>query len=69
MLKSIIGMTLEQAKKFMHNFDNMINEKDYDKDALGEALAFDEIYKQESRKTCATLPYKGLEKIIKEIGE
>ena len=33
---------------------------------LGEALAFDEIYKQESRKTCATLPYKGLIKIINE---
>ena len=60
MIKKIIGMTLAEAKTFTENFENMINEKEY------EALAFDEIYKQESRKTCATLPYKGLIKIINE---
>ena len=64
MLKKIIGMTIEQAKEFIHNFDNMIYEKDYNKDSMDEALAFDQICKQESRKTCATLPYRGLEKII-----
>lgn len=66
MIKKIIGMTLTEAKEFITNFDNMINEKEYNKENLDEALAFDEIYKQESRKTCATLPYKGLLKIINE---
>ena len=64
MIKKIIGMTIEEAKDFIKNFDNMIYEKDYERDLMGEALAFDEICKQESRKTCATLPYRGLEKII-----
>src|SRR5574344_1358032 len=65
MIKKIIGMTLEEANNFITNFENMINEKPYDKDILGEAIVFDEIYKQESRKTCATLSYRGLDKIIK----
>ena len=64
MIKKIIGMTLEEANVFIKNFDNMIYEKDYDRKLMGEALAFDEICKQESRKTCATLPYRGLDKII-----
>ena len=64
MLKKIIGMRVEEAKKFIQNFDNMVYEKEYDKDLMGEALAFDQICFQESRKTCATLPYRGLEKII-----
>ena len=66
MVKKIIGMTLEESKTFIENFNNMIYEKDYDHDLMGEALCFDEICKQESRKTCATLPYRGLSKIIVE---
>ena len=66
MIKKIIGMTLSEAENFIHNFDNMVYEKEYEEESLGEALAFNEIYKQESRKTCATLPFRGLEKIIKE---
>ncbi len=64
MIKKIIGLTIDEAKEFMANFNNMIYEKDYNKELMGEALAFDEICKQESRKTCATLAYRGLEKII-----
>lgn len=64
MIKKIIGMTLEDARSFINNFDNMVYEQEYDEDLMGEALAFDEIYKQESRKTCATLPYKALKRII-----
>ena len=64
MVKKIIGMTVEEAKKYIENFDNMVNEKEYDKENMDEALAFDEIYKQQSRKTCATLPYRALEKLL-----
>lgn len=58
MLKEIIGKTKEEALAIIDNFNNMINEQDYDKNKMNESLAFDEMYKQESRKTCATLPYK-----------
>ena len=66
MIKKIIGMTLEEANNYIENFNNMIYEKEYNPDIMGEALCFDEICKQESRKTCATLPYRGLAKIIAE---
>ena len=42
----------------------MVDEKDYDESMMTETLAFNEIYKQQSRKTCATLPYKALLKIV-----
>ncbi len=69
MVKRIIGMTLKEATNYVNNFNNMVNEKDYNKEEMKEELAFDEIYKQESRKTCATLPTAGLIKIIKSLEE
>lgn len=60
MTKELIGKTIDDAIKFITNFDNMINEKEYDSSEFNEAIVFDEIYKQENRKTCATLPYKGI---------
>lgn len=66
MLKELIGKTIEEANNFITNFENMVNEKEYDESIMNEALAFNEIYKQESRKTCATLPYKAILKIIKK---
>ena len=69
MVKRIIGMTLKEATKYVNNFNNMVNEKEYNKEEMKEELAFDEIYKQESRKTCATLPTAGLIKIIKSLEE
>ncbi len=69
MVKRIIGMTLKEATNYVNNFNNMVNEKNYNKEEMKEELAFDEIYKQESRKTCATLPTAGLIKIIKSLEE
>ena len=64
MIKNLVGKTKEEATKYINNFYNMINEKDYDKNILKEALVFDEIYKQGSRKTCALIPYMGIKKIL-----
>lgn len=64
MIKNIIGKNIFDAKKYVDNFMNMVSELDYDKELLGEAQAFDEIYKQENRKTCVTLPYVGIKKIL-----
>lgn len=66
MIKKIIGMNINDAKDYIKNFNNMIDEKEYNKDNMGEALVFDQICYQESRKTCAMLPYRGLEKIIND---
>ncbi len=66
MISNLIGLSVDEALDYINNFDNMINEKAYNKDILKEALAYDEIYKQKSRKTCATLPYVGIKKAIEE---
>ena len=65
MTKELIGKNICEAEKFIENFYNMIEEKKYDRDLLNEALAFDTIYMQANRKTCATLPYKGILDAIK----
>ena len=42
----------------------MINEKEYNKELLGELNVYDEIYMQPNRKTCALLPSNAIEKIV-----
>lgn len=66
MLKNIIGKSVEDALKFINNFEAMVNENDYNEELLNEAIAFDEVYKQANRKTCVTLPYKGIKKILEK---
>ena len=64
MIKNLIGKDVFDAKIYVSNFMNMVNELDYDENMLGEAEVFDEIYKQERRKTCVILPYIGIKKIL-----
>lgn len=66
MIKLLIGKTIQEVEELMHNYYNMIDEKEYDEDLLGEACCYDEIYKQQNRKGCATIPWKGIEKAIQE---
>lgn len=60
----LIGKTLEEAKEILINYFNMIEEKEYDKDLLGEANVYEDMYKQPSRKTCATLFARGISNIV-----
>ena len=60
----IKGKTLEDTKKILDNYFNMIEEKEYDSSLLGEATVYNDIYKQPSRKTCSTLFARGILKII-----
>lgn len=66
MTKELIGKSLDEALRFIDSFEKMINEEKYNPELLNEANVFDEIYKQANRKTCATLPYKGIIKAIEE---
>lgn len=67
MIDTIIGKTLEEAETILHNFSNMIDEKEYDESLLEEAVVYDDVYKQPSRKKCALLPWWGLEKVITKV--
>lgn len=66
MLKLLIGKTKEEALNIIKEYDNMIDEKEYDESILGEAVVYSDIYKQPSRKKCALLSAKTLEKHLKE---
>lgn len=67
MIDTIIGKKVSEAKEILTNFSNMIEEKEYNEDILEEAIVYDDIYKQPSRKKCALLPWWGLEKVVKEV--
>ena len=64
MIQNLIGKTIKEALDYIDNFHNMINEEEYDANLLKDATVFDEIYKQNSRKSCAYLPYRGLRELL-----
>lgn len=66
-IKKIIGMSLNEVKNIMENYNHMINEETYDETILGELNAYSEIYKQANRKKCALVPVDTMQKIINEI--
>lgn len=66
-IKTLIGKTLDEAEKIIMNYQNMINEKDYDKELLGELIVYEDICMQPNRKKCALLPSDAAEKILEVI--
>ena len=66
MIKMFIGKSLDYANKIMDNYYNMIDEKEYDSELLGELNAYSEIYMQPNRKKCAIFPFETLKKVIKK---
>jgi len=64
MIKNMIGMNIDDAISYINNFENMIDDKEYDDNHFNDAVVFDETYKQGSRHTCVTLPYRGIRKIL-----
>ena len=66
MINNLIGKTKEEALNYIHNFYAMTEGKTYDALLLQDGNAYSDIYKQGNRKTCATLPFRGLEKAILE---
>lgn len=64
MIENMLNKSVDEVLNIIDNFENMINEKPYDKQVLNNALVYSEIYKQNSRKTCAFLPYKGIKEAL-----
>ena len=59
-----IGKKISDVDLILKNYYNMIEERNFDREILGEACVYDDIYKQPARKTCVTLFARGIEKII-----
>ena len=69
MIKLLIGKTVDEVKNLITNYYNMIDEKEYNPEVLEEANCYDEIYKQQNRKNCATIPWRALEKALAKYEE
>ncbi len=64
MVKSLIGKTIDEVKEILLNYKNMIEEKEYNKELLGDLCVYDDIAKQPNRKNCALIPLQGIMKIL-----
>ena len=56
--------TIDEAKKIMNNYFNMMEEKPYDEDMLEEAIAMCNVHKQANRIKCATIGWKAMKKMM-----
>jgi nitrogen fixation NifU-like protein len=67
MSELLSGKTIDEAIAIIKNYDSMIEEEGYDRDILDEAIVYEDVAKQPSRKKCATLSWNGLYKKLKEM--
>jgi len=66
MIDTLKGKTINEAKEIINNFKDMLDEKEFNKDVLEQALVYEDISKQPNRKKCALLSWWGIEKAINE---
>ncbi len=68
-IRSLIGKSVNDARKILQNYKNMIDEEEYDKDLIGELYVYNEIGKQPNRIKCALLPYNAVCKMLNRLDE
>ena len=66
-IRSLIGKSVDDARKIILNYQKMLNEEEYDKDLLGELVVYDEISRQPNRLNCALLPSVVITKMLNEL--
>ena len=65
MTRLLKDKTIKEVRELIKEYKDMIETgKEYED--LEEALAYSDIYKQQNRKSCATIPWIGLEKALDE---
>lgn len=64
MSRALIGKSVDDAKRILINYKNMIEDKEYDKELLGELNVYDNINKQPNRIKCALLPEEAIDKML-----
>ena len=67
MSRLLEGKTIDEALEIISNYMDMIEEKKYREELLEEAIVYDDVAKQPSRKKCATLSWQGLYNKLVEI--
>jgi len=64
MIKTLLKKNTDEALSIISEYEKMIDEQEYKASVLGEAVVYDEIYKQPNRKKCALLPFIGIKKVL-----
>ena len=67
LIRKLVGKSIDEVKEILTNYINMIEEKDYDEDLLGELNVYDNISKQPNRVNCALLPSRAIKKLLGEL--
>ena len=66
MTKLLKGKTIKEVRELIKEYYAMIEGQEHNEELLEEACCYDEIYKQQNRIGCATIPWRALEKALKE---
>lgn len=69
MSELLIGKTKEEANIIIENFNNMIMNKEYDKNILKDGVALSGVANLPPRIKCATLGYKAYMKAVGDLNE
>jgi len=64
MIDTLLNKKVDDAREIINNFKNMIDEKEYNREILEQALVYDDIYKQPNRKKCALLSFLEIKKLL-----
>ena len=60
---------MEDARKILKNYKNMLDEEEYDSALLGELVVYSDIPMQANRIKCALLPYHAVCKMLNRLDE
>lgn len=66
MIRLLLNNSIDDVLLLIDNYEKMINGLEYNSNILEEAIVYNEIYKQQNRKNCAMLPWKGLKKALEQ---
>ena len=66
MTETLKGKKIEEALDIIDNFERMVDEEDYNKDKVGEAIVYCDIGLQPNRKNCALLTWNGAKELLKK---
>jgi len=67
MVETLIGKTTKEVEYILENFLMMLEGKEYDEEALEEAIVYDDVHKNPNRKKCALLSWWGIEKVLNKL--
>ncbi len=66
MSQMFVGKTISEAEYFIEQYNNMLFEKSYDEDLMGDLLVFDELYLQANRIKCGLIGMKAMQGTINQ---